>query len=449
MNICMTHYAFYPTTGGVESHLLDLCGELVRQGHSVHALVGSLDGQPERSEIDGIHLYRTDPMNPEWIRDQKAARGLSAEETDPDILATVKKMYMDFIVEHDIDVVHGHNFHHFVPEHALALTDLWATGTPNLLTVHEVWSDFICEDLLQRARWDFVITFCDHVTQGIGEQAPHLDNLVRVYPGIDVELFSPSNTNRKWADKLGLADRPVIIHPARMLPWKGVIYSVRAMEIIRKEFPDALLIVTDTEDIVDWIRELKGYKQEIHQAIKGLGLQDNVVTQPFPYMELPWVYNFCDVVIYPTIGEEPFGLVPVEAMACGKPTVVTRSGGMVESVVDGETGYIIAKRDPEALAEKIIVLLKDKELARRLGRQGRQRAVEAFSRDRMARDTVALYRRAQAMAGERARGKFLREVRPPAETVLRSALSGARRPASTSGRAAAPKTASGEGRQSR
>lgn len=391
MNICMTHYAFYPTTGGVESHLLDLSAELVRQGHEVHALVGSLDGQPERDEIESVQIYRQDLMNPEWIRDRKTERDIEAETVAPDILGDVKQMYQDFIEEHAIDVVHGHNFHHFLPEHGLALTDLWEAGMPNILTVHEVWSEFICEDLLERAKWDSVICFCNHVMDGIREQAPHLDNLRLIYPGIDVSLFSPENRNRKWADKLGLDGRPVIIHPARMLPWKGVIYSVQAMEIIRKEFPDALLIVTDTEDIVDWIRELKGYKEEIVQMIEDRGLSDNVVTQPFPYMELPWVYNFCDVVTYPTIGEEPFGLVPVEGMACGKPVVVTRSGGMVESVVDGETGFIIEKKNPEMLAEKIMQFLKDQDLARQFGGAGRKRAVTVFSRERMTRDTADLY----------------------------------------------------------
>jgi len=402
MKICMTHYAFHPTTGGVESHLLDLCAELVRQGHTVHALVGSLDGQPERSEVQGVAIHRTELMNPEWIRDRKAERGIEAETTDPDILRSVRAMYEDFVDRYDIDVVHGHNFHHFVPEHALALTELWRRGVPNLLTVHEVWSEFICEDLLQRARWDYVITFCDHVTRGIREQAPHLESIRKVFPGINVELFSPANRDRTWADKLGLDGRPVIIHPARMLPWKGVAYSVEAMELVRKEFPDALLIVTDTEDIVDWVRELKGYKQQILQSIEDKGLQDNVVTQPFPYVELPWVYNFSDVVIYPTIGEEPFGLVPVEGMACGKPVVVTRSGGMVESVVDGETGFIIPKRDPAALAEKLLLLLRDKDLAARLGRQGRARATQVFSCERMTRETVELYRAALARGRERA-----------------------------------------------
>lgn len=391
MNICMTHYAFYPTTGGVESHLLDLSAELLRQGHEVHALVGSLEGQPESGEIEGVQIYRHDLMNPEWIRDRKTERGIQAETVVPDILADVKQMYEDFIEEHDIDVVHGHNFHHFLPEHALALTDLRKAGMPNILTVHEVWSEFICKDLLERAKWDHIICFCNHVMDGIKEQACHLDNLRLVYPGIDVRLFSPENKNRKWADKLGLDSRPVIIHPARMLPWKGVIYSIQAIDIIRKEFPDALLIVTDTEDIVDWIRELKGYKQEILQMIEDRGLSDNVVTQPFPYMELPWVYNFCDVVTYPTIGEEPFGLVPVEGMACGRPVVVTRSGGMVESVVNGKTGFIIEKKNPEMLADKIMQFLRDKELAERFGEAGRKHAITRFSRERMTRDTAYLY----------------------------------------------------------
>jgi glycosyltransferase involved in cell wall biosynthesis len=179
-----------------------------------------------------------------------------------------------------------------------------------------------------------------------------------------------------------------------MLPWKGVVYSVKAMKKITEEFPKAKLIITDTEDIVDWIRELKDYKKEVVSLIEELGLQDNIVTQPFPYKELPWVYNSCDIVIYPTIGEEPFGLVPVEAMACGKPTVVTKSGGLVESVVDGETGYIIDKKNEKTLATRIIGLLRDPSLAKSMGQKGRERAVNIFSRERMARETIDLYRKA-------------------------------------------------------
>lgn len=373
---------------------MDLCAALAEDGHEVKALVGPFPGRPDLETIDGIEIHRKKLMDPEYIRDRKKEKGLDAEDVDPEILAEVGEMYRRFAREHDIDVIHGHNFHHFVPEHALALTGLWEEGMPNILTVHEVWSEFICEDLLRRAKWDYVITFCKHVTEGIKGQAPHLDNVVMVPPGIDTEWFSPGNTNSKWSDRLGLREGPVIIHPARMLPWKGVAYSVRAMKRIVEDFPEAKLIITDTEDIVDWVRELKDYKSKIISLIGELGLGDRVITQPFPYKELPWVYNSCDVVIYPTIGEEPFGLVPVEAMACGKPTVVTRSGGLVESVVDGVTGYIIEKEDAEALAGRIMKLLGDESLAGSMGRAGRERAMEVFSRRRMARDTVEIYRKA-------------------------------------------------------
>jgi len=400
VRVCQTHYAFYPTTGGVESHLLDLCRGEVAEGHEVHALVGSLKGRPEQETIEGIQVYRTDLLNPEWIRDAKARKEIAADEEDEELTARIREMYEEFIKAHGIDVVHGHNFHHFVSEPALALTQLWQRGLPNVLTVHEVWSEFICEGLLRRAKWDRIITFCRHVTRGIQEQAPHLLNIDVIYPGIDVEQFSPGNANPKWADRLGLRDRPVLMHPARMLPWKGVIDSVRAMQEIVKQVPEALLIITDTDDVVDWARELQGYKEEVLKLIQSLGLQDHIVTESFPYEELPWVYNYCNVVIYPSTGDEPFGLVPVEAMACAKPTVVTRSGGMVESVVDGETGFLIEKRDPDALAEKILTLLRDTDMAEEMGRHGRRRAIEVFSGKRMTRDTVHVYER--AIAGHQA-----------------------------------------------
>jgi glycosyltransferase involved in cell wall biosynthesis len=309
----------------------------------------------------------------------------------PTLLKEISVMYESFVEENKIDVVHAHNFHHFVPSHALALTDLRRQGLPTVLTIHEVWSEFICEDLLKRSEWDAIVTVSRHVAEGILQQAPHLTNLQLVYHGIDTALFSPRSTDGRWAEKLSLDGRPAIIHPARMLPWKGVTDSVKAMALVREEFPIAVLIITDTEDIVDWIGELKGYREEVLATIRELNLKDNVITQPFPYLDLPGVYNHCQVVIYPTIGEEPFGLVPVEAMACEKPVIVTKSGGLVESVINGETGFIIDKGDVAALAEKICNLLRDKDTARHLGKAGRKHVLKHFNRARMAHEMVDIY----------------------------------------------------------
>ncbi|MFQ5834812.1 MAG: glycosyltransferase family 4 protein [bacterium] len=396
MKICITHYAFYPTTGGVESHLLDLCTELARKGHEVHALVGSDEASPSEKKLQGFTIHRRKLMNSELVRDLKNRHGFEEDKVWPALQTKIKKLYEDFIQRRDLDLIHAHNFHHFLPEYGLALTELHEQGISTFLTVHEVWSEFICEDLLQQTKWNKVITVSRHVEEGIREQAPHLDNLRLIYHGIDTELFSPQKSPSKEAEKLSLTDKPVVIHPARMLPWKGVIYSVEAMEILQDSLPEAVLIITDTDNIVDWNGELGDYKKRVLERIKDKGLEDNIITQSFNYPDLPGIYNCCDVVIYPTIGEEPFGLVPLEGMACGKPVVVTKSGGLVESVIDRKTGFVIEKRDPKTLAEKIELLLKDKKLARQMRKAGRRHVVENFSCQRMTQELIELYEEALA-----------------------------------------------------
>jgi glycosyltransferase involved in cell wall biosynthesis len=114
MNVCMTHYAFYPTTGGVETHLLDLCAEFANRGHPVHALVGSAPGQPAEQEISGIKVHRRDWINPEILRARKQEKGRVIDDTRPELQAELRECYCHFIWAYDIDVVHAHNFHHYL-----------------------------------------------------------------------------------------------------------------------------------------------------------------------------------------------------------------------------------------------------------------------------------------------------------------------------------------------
>jgi len=113
----------------------------------------------------------------------------------------------------------------------------------------------------------------------------------------------------------------------------------------------------------------------------------------YSFSDIPRLTRLADVVIYTTIGDEPFGLVPVEAMASGVPTIVTRSGGLVEGVVDGKTGFIIDKDEqtiPAQLAARIVELFSHEGLAGEFGSAGRRRAVEVFDKKRMAADLIHL-----------------------------------------------------------
>lgn len=393
MNVCMTHYAFYPTTGGVETHLLDLCSELVKQGHTVHALVGSAPDQPQEHEIKGIKVHRVAWMNPEIMRERKKAAGRDLDQTWDELKQEIKSAYERFIDSYDIHVVHAHNFHHFLPEYGLALTEIREeTGIPTFLTIHEMWGEFLCHDLLNRTDWDKVIVVGQHVYGDMVAQVEEYDNVEVVLHGVNTRMFHPDLVGRDLKKELGLEGKRVILHPARLLPWKGVHTTVEAFGKIASKYPDVQLVVTDTHDILDWASELKGYRERVFAMVDELGLQDRVVMRSFDFFEeLPQAYGMADMVVYPTSGEEPFGLVPLEAMACGKPAIATRSGGLIESIIDGETGFLIPKEDADLLADRLSALLDRPDLAQEMGEAGRRHVEASFTRRRMAEEVDELY----------------------------------------------------------
>jgi phosphatidylinositol alpha-1,6-mannosyltransferase len=106
--------------------------------------------------------------------------------------------------------------------------------------------------------------------------------------------------------------------------------------------------------------------------------------------ELPSMYGMCDVFVMPSRADlgacdvEGFGIVYLEANACGKPVIAGKSGGIADAVLDGETGLLVPPDSPETLADSICRVLTHEEYAERLGRQGRERAIREFSWDAIA-----------------------------------------------------------------
>ena len=105
-------------------------------------------------------------------------------------------------------------------------------------------------------------------------------------------------------------------------------------------------------------------------------------------------YYNADVFAFPPIWNEGFGCTPVEAMAAGTPVVVTRSGGIVETVRDNETGFLVEKNDAHALAEAILKLLENDALRKRMGTAARKRALEHFHWNRI---VAAMHDRYQSL----------------------------------------------------
>jgi len=192
---------------------------------------------------------------------------------------------------------------------------------------------------------------------------------VSVVPcGVDVERFRPldrSRVRRRFG--IPLKER-VVLFVGRIEPLKGIDVLLRAVSHIDGEFR-VLLIGGDRKDVAR--------KGELSALATELRIADKVTfLDAVPHVDLPLYYNAADVCVVPSYYES-FGLVAVEAMACGVPVIASRVGGLTETVQDGQTGYLVPWLCPEPFAERLELLLNNEPLRRSLGREARA-AAERF-----------------------------------------------------------------------
>jgi glycosyltransferase involved in cell wall biosynthesis len=186
---------------------------------------------------------------------------------------------------------------------------------------------------------------------------------------------------------LGIASRaPVIACAARLFRGKGQDAVIRAIPLIRREFPDVRLLIIGQDDRMAM---RTSFTAELKALAADLGVV-NHVTFTGQRADMASLLAACDVFALPSLGE-PFGLVFLEAMAMKKPAVAINNGGTPEVVQHGMSGLLSAPDDPAALAANLLTLLRDPVLRSRMGEFGRQQVEARFTPARMASDTEQVY----------------------------------------------------------
>jgi D-inositol-3-phosphate glycosyltransferase len=224
-----------------------------------------------------------------------------------------------------------------------------------------------------------------------------LRKVVVIPPGVDLELFHPHPAS-EVRHQIGLPqDAQMVLYVGRIERLKGLETLFRAAALLQRRgflapsCPCVMVIGGDPGNPHAEMQYLQGLRDSLSVA--------NVVTflGKRPQTELPFYYSAAQAVVMPS-QYESFGMVALEAMACGTPVVASGVGGLLYLIRDGRTGFHIPDSDPAALADKLQRLLSDERLRQELGRHAANVA-RAYSWERITDQMLTLYE--SALAGSR------------------------------------------------
>jgi phosphatidylinositol alpha-1,6-mannosyltransferase len=204
---------------------------------------------------------------------------------------------------------------------------------------------------------------------------------------VDTERFRPAAPDPAVRARLGWTGRRVVLTVGRLQQRKGHDQMIRALRQVRQAVPDVLYSIVGAGEEEDRLRRLVA-EEGAGDLVQFLGEPDDAV--------LITCYQQCDLFALPNrqVGQdiEGFGMVLLEAQACGKPVLAGASGGTGETMRVPETGRIVPCEGPHELASAVIALLADAELRARMGAAGRRWAVERFDWAALSRQARDLFR---------------------------------------------------------
>lgn len=199
--------------------------------------------------------------------------------------------------------------------------------------------------------------------------------------GVDLRRFRPEGPRAPKYQKHRL------VAVGRLVPRKGFDVAIDALSMLRET--ELVIVGGPTRGHLDDDPEA----QRLLDHAEALGVGDRVrMTGPISRADMPTMLRSADAVLC-TPWYEPFGIVPLEAMACGVPVIASAVGGLIDTVVDGVTGEHVPPRDPDSLARAVRRVLADRATRDAYGLAGCQRARSRYSWNRIAADTLRVYTR--------------------------------------------------------
>jgi glycosyltransferase involved in cell wall biosynthesis len=375
MKVMMVAPYFYPRTGGMENYAYNISKLLVKKyGTDVSVICSNWGREGYKEEtIEDIRVYRlpylfkvsSTPVSPFWRR---RISSIILKER-PDIVNG------HFPVPYIADVACRAAHNEKIPFILTYQNDLVGRN-PLLRLLSSCYYSWLASKTLRLSQK--IIVTSEHYAQNSPYLRKFGDKIEVVPPGVAAEKFDlPPHTVKEGQCVLFIGQ----LNKASQ--HKGLSYLIRAMKIVGDTVKDAKLVVVGEGDYSGYYRKLA----------KTCGVNGRVEFAGFVRdEELPSYYRESSVVVLPSYNRaEGFGIVLIEAQACGKPVIGTTVGGIPSAIRDGQTGLLVPPRDSGKLADTIIRILRDNSLAQQLGQAGYKWVRENFSWQKSAEKTHGVY----------------------------------------------------------
>ena len=364
-------------TGGAEQTTIDVAHAVVAQGGK--ALVATKGGRmAARLEADGGRLAQ-----------------MPAQSKNPLVMLGNAARLIDLIRREKVTLVHARS-------RAPAFSALWAahaTNTPFVATYHGVYN---ARSNLKRwynavmTKGDLVIANSEYTrAHVIREHGLDPSRVVAIPRGVDLTRFEPGMVSADRVETLrkgwGVATderRLKVVLAGRLTRWKGQALLIEALARLKAVGEPRILLLLVGDD-----QGRKAYRAELEAQIAAAGLQDDVKIVGH-CDDMPAAYLLADLAIAPSLEPEAFGRTAVEPQVMGRPVLASDHGAARETVVPGQTGWLVAPGDADAWAQ---ALAKARDLGasarQTMGQTARARARRLYSVDAMCEATLQVYAR--------------------------------------------------------
>lgn len=383
MKILMLTWEYPPRiVGGIARVVHDLSKRLIKDGHEVTVITYRDGNVPEYENDKGVEVYRVDnymihPNNfIDWI--MQLNFNMIAKATE-----VINK-------EGGFDVIHAHDW--LVTYAAKSLKQSF--NLPMVATIHatEAGRNSGIHDDTQRYINDteWLLTYeATEVIVNSNYMKGHVQGLfglpfdkISVIPnGINLNNFTGIERDYDFRRKFAMDNEKIILYVGRLVYEKGVQHLISAMLKILDHYHDSKLVIAGKGGMLD----------ELRSQVDSMGLSNKVYfTGYLNQKEVQKMYKCADVAVFPST-YEPFGIVALEAMLAGIPTVVSDIGGLNEIVEHGVNGMKSYAGNPNSIADSVLSLLFDPQLAMNVTKNAKNKVKDEFNWQKIAQDTHYIY----------------------------------------------------------